>query len=128
MVFFDGVCNLCSASVQFIINRDPGKRFRFASLQSEYAKKHLPEELTREDNLQSFVLLTDNGLYKKSTAALKIARQLKGLWPLFYGFIIIPKFLRDAVYSLVASNRYKIFGKKNACMVPSPELKSLFLD
>ncbi|GAB4236443.1 MAG: thiol-disulfide oxidoreductase DCC family protein [Ekhidna sp.] len=128
VVFFDGVCNLCNGSVQFIIKRDRNKRFRFASLQSTFAQNTLPKTYTDTDNLQSFVLVKDGKILTRSTAALTIALHLKGLWPLLYGFIIIPPFIRNFVYSIIAKNRYRWFGKKDHCMIPSPETKDLFLE
>ncbi|WP_425392294.1 thiol-disulfide oxidoreductase DCC family protein [Ekhidna sp.] len=128
IILFDGVCNLCNSSVQFVIKRDEKEQFLFASLQSEYAKENLPATLSEEDNLQSIVLKHRGSIKTKSTAALHIARKLNGLWPALYGLIIIPKFIRDWVYDIIAKNRYKWFGKKDQCMIPSPEMKSRFLD
>ncbi|MEQ9467383.1 MAG: thiol-disulfide oxidoreductase DCC family protein [Ekhidna sp.] len=128
VIFFDGVCNLCNSSVQFIIKRDKRDRFRFASLQSEFAFENLPETLSDKSALQSIVLKNGDGIKTKSTAALTIARQLSGLWPILYLFMIVPKFIRDWVYDIIAKNRYKWFGKEDQCMIPSPELKSRFID
>lgn len=128
VIFFDGVCNLCNSSVLFIIKRDKKSYFQFASLQSNYAKKVLPDALTKEDNLSSIILMKDGKVFQKSSAALKIAYKLSGLWPLMIVFMIIPKFIRDWVYDIIAKNRYKWFGKKDQCMIPSPELKIRFLD
>jgi len=127
-IFFDGVCNLCNGSVQIIIKNDPSKMFRYASLQSEYAKEHLPIEFTNDSNYESLVLKEGDQVFIKSTAVLNIAKGLRQPWPWLYGFIILPKFLRDWLYSLIAKNRYVLFGKKDACMIPTPELKSLFHD
>jgi len=128
IIFFDGVCNLCNAWVQFVLKRDKRGRFLFASLQSGYAKENLPPELTASEALQSIVLKEGNSIKTKSSAALAITRHLSGLWPIFYVFIIIPKFLRDWIYDIVAKNRYRWFGKKDHCMVPSPNWKSRFID
>ena len=128
IILFDGVCNLCNSSVQFIIKRDKKEQFLFASLQSDYAKEHLPDELSDSKALQSIVLKEKDEIKTKSTAALTIARHLSGVWPILYAFMIIPKFLRDWVYDIIAKNRYKWFGKKDQCMIPSPELKSRFID
>lgn len=128
IILFDGVCNLCNSSVQFIIKRDKKEQFLFASLQSDYAKEQLPDELSDSKAFQSIVLKEKDEIKTKSTAALAIARYLSGWWPILYTFIIIPKFLRDWVYDLIAKNRYKWFGKKDQCMIPSPELKSRFID
>ena len=128
ILFFDGVCNLCNASVQFVIKRDKKSSLKFASLQSNKAKELLPERLTQEDNLESIVLYQGGQLFEKSTAALMVAKKLTGLWPLLYVFMIVPKFIRDAVYSFIAKNRYKWFGRKDQCMIPSPEMKLRFID
>ena len=128
VIFFDGVCNLCNSSVQLIIKRDKKEAFLFASLQSDYAKKNLPANLNNEAELQSIVLLEGDQLKVKSTAALTIAKRLSGLWPLLYVFIVVPKFIRDFVYDLIARNRYNWFGKKDQCMIPSKQLQSRFLD
>lgn len=128
IVFFDGVCNLCNSSVQFIIKRDKLDTFRFASLQSEVAIALLPKELVSEDNLQSLVLLQNEKVLTRSSAALNIARKLQGLWPALFVFIIVPLFVRDTCYDIIARNRYKWFGKKDQCMVPSSEIKDKFLD
>jgi predicted DCC family thiol-disulfide oxidoreductase YuxK len=125
-VFFDGVCNLCSGSVQYIISHDKHDRFRFASLQSEYAAKELAgADLHKVD---SIVLKKDGKIYTRSTAALKIASKLSFPTNLLYIFIIVPPFIRNVVYDFIARNRYKWFGKKEACWLPSPELRSKFLD
>jgi predicted DCC family thiol-disulfide oxidoreductase YuxK len=126
VIFFDGVCNLCNGAVQFTIERDPKNIFRFASLQSEYAKTALTPFNISYQELDSFILLENGKVYKRSTAALRVAKKLNGLWPLLYGFIIVPRFIRDAVYNYVGKNRYKWFGKQESCWVPTPELKSKF--
>ncbi len=125
VILFDGVCNFCTASVIFIIKRDPAGKFKFASLQSEYANNILGSV---EHAMDTLLLVEEGKLYKESTAALRIARDLKGGWKLLYAFIVIPKFLRDSVYRLIARNRYNWFGKKDQCMVPTPELRDRFLD
>lgn len=127
VIFFDGVCNLCNASVNFIIKRDRKAHFKFSSLQSDYAKEILPEELVRSNKLPSLIL-HDQSLKIKSTAALTIARSLNGLWPLLYIFIIIPPFIRHFFYDIIATNRYRWFGKKDECMIPTPELRDRFID
>lgn len=123
-VLFDGVCNLCNASVNFIIDRDPKGYFRFAALQSDAAKA-LGETVTGDPD--SVILYEDGKRYDKSTAALRIARRLSGLWPVLYMGIIVPRPIRDVVYRFIARNRYKWFGKSDACRLPSPELKARFL-
>ena len=128
VILFDGVCNLCSASVQYVIKHDPQRIFRFASLQSSFAQKILSNHNLKINDYNSFVLFTDNKIYTRSTAALLVAKKLKGFIRFSYAFIIMPKFIRDTVYNIIAKNRYKWFGKKQACWLPTPELKNLFLD
>ena len=128
VVLFDGVCNLCSASVQFIIKHDSKRHFRFASLQSGFGQEVLKKFGLPADELNSFILLEDGNMYTKSTGALRVTKKLNKLWPALYVFMIVPKFIRDAVYSWVAHNRYKWFGKKEACWLPTPELRKLFLN
>ncbi|MGM8214271.1 thiol-disulfide oxidoreductase DCC family protein [Bacillaceae bacterium W0354] len=111
IVLFDGVCNLCNNVVQFLINRDPKDQFRFASLQSDIAEELLQKH-NQEVSLNSFVLIKNDKVYTKSTAALHICKNLPGWWKCLFIFIIIPKFIRDPLYNLIANNRYKWFGKK----------------
>ena len=127
VIFFDGVCNLCNSSVNFVIDRDKNKVFRYAALQSDYAAEQLGPLGVDLSKLESIVLYKDGKVYDKSSAALNIARQLSGGWSLFYGFIVLPKFLRDFVYNIIARNRYRWFGKKNECRIPTPELRELFV-
>jgi predicted DCC family thiol-disulfide oxidoreductase YuxK len=125
IVFFDGVCNLCNSSVQFIIRNDKKARIKFASLQSDKARELLkPFGNFNED---SVLYLKDEILYTHSSAALRIAKQLDGLWPLFFIFIIIPPFIRDGIYNWIAKNRYRWFGKLDQCMLPEEGLKDRFL-
>jgi len=128
VILFDGVCNLCNASVRFVIKRDRAARFSFASLQSGYTASLFRKLNFHANGVDSIVLLESGKLYVRSTAALKIARHLDGLWPLLYAFIIVPRFIRDAVYDFVARNRYRWFGKKEYCEVPAPGMKERFLD
>jgi len=127
IIFFDGVCNLCNASVQFVIKRDKQGKFLFSSLQSEEAEELLPPELVKPGDYQSIVLKEGEGIKTKSSAALTIAKHLSGLWPVLYIFMVIPKFLRDSVYDIIARNRYKWFGRKDECTIPSPEFKKRFI-
>ncbi len=126
VILFDGICNLCNASVQYVIKHDKKKLFRFASLQSSFGESVLKQYNLPVNTFNSFILLIDNKIYTRSTAALLVAKKLSGLIKLLYGFIIIPRFIRDFVYDIIAKNRYKWFGKKETCWVPTPELKSLF--
>jgi predicted DCC family thiol-disulfide oxidoreductase YuxK len=118
------MCNLCTGSVRFVIERDSRKRFRFASLQSALAEKLLGQR----DQLESMVLVEGGKVYRKSTAALLIARSLDGLWPLLAIFMVIPRPLRDAVYDWIGSRRYRWFGKREACWQPQAELAERFLE
>lgn len=127
ILLFDGVCNLCNSSVQFILKRDKQEAFRFASLQSEEGQEVLGQFEDKPEELSSVVLVEDGQLYARSTAALRVTRWLSGAWPLLYAFIVLPRPLRDAVYDWIARNRYRWFGKKDQCMIPSPDLKSRFL-
>lgn len=128
IVLFDGVCNLCNSTVLWIIQHDPKQQFRFASLQGDYGQQVLQRFHLPPDALNSFILLKDDQIYTKSTGALKVAKALSGLWPLLYICIIIPPFIRNGVYDLIAKNRYRWFGKKESCAIPSPALKALFYD
>lgn len=127
ILLFDGVCNLCNGSVQFIITRDVKQKFVFASLQSEKGQELLTKFKLPTENFDSFVLVKGDKYYTKSTAALLVFSSFGGLWLLLKIFLIFPAFLRNIVYNLVAKNRYKWFGKKESCWLPTPELKSRFL-
>jgi predicted DCC family thiol-disulfide oxidoreductase YuxK len=128
VILFDGVCNLCSKSVQYVVKHDPEKIFRFASLQSSFGEKILQQYNLPTNTFNSFILLLQGKIYTRSTAALMVAKKLKGPSKLLYGLIILPKFIRDGVYNIIAKKRYKWFGKKTECWVPTPELKRLFID
>ncbi len=127
IVLFDGVCNLCNGAILFLIKRDKNDRFRFAPLESEVGKKLLLKHQIDPSKIDSIVLVSDNTAFTKATSALNISRHLSGLWPLLYSLIIIPNFITDAVYDFIARNRYRWFGKKESCMIPTPELQSKFL-
>jgi predicted DCC family thiol-disulfide oxidoreductase YuxK len=127
LILFDGVCNLCNASVQFIIRHDPHRKFKFASLRSPVAKEYLKKFNLADQELSSILLIKNGKYYDRSNAALEIARDLKGLWKIFYFFKIIPAPLRNVLYNIIANNRYKLFGKKDVCMIPTPELRSRFI-
>jgi predicted DCC family thiol-disulfide oxidoreductase YuxK len=127
IVLFDGVCNLCNGSVQFILKRDSQVRFRFASLQSEAGRSLLVEHGLDPDALSSVVVIEGGRVWQESSAALRIARHLPGAWKLLRVFTVIPRPLRDAVYRLIARNRYRWFGKSETCWLPTPELKGRFL-
>ena len=128
IVVFDGVCNLCTASVQFIIKRDSKHRFKFCSFQSNFAQEILSDHSINFIEPESILLITKQGILYESDAALTIARHLSGAWPMLYVFKILPRFIRDSIYKWIARNRYRFFGKKNACWIPTPELRGRFLD
>ena len=127
VILFDGVCNLCNSSVQFIINHDKQSKFRFASLQSETGKQLLTKFDLPTENLYSVLLVTGEKFYDRSRAALEIAKRLSGLWPMMYIFIIVPSPIRNFIYDYISKNRYRWFGVRNECMIPTPELKSRFV-
>lgn len=128
IVFFDGVCNLCHGTVQFIIDRDPQAKYRFISLQSNFAKEKLPPLGIDPSRLDSVVLLQNGVAYQESGAVLRILRGLSGPWPLaFYFCFPVPWFLRDLAYRLLARYRYRIFGRSESCRLPSPELRARFI-
>ena len=128
ILLFDGVCNLCNGAVNFIIDRDPKGHFKFAALQSDFGQEKLKELGFDQEDFDSLVLLSGGKVYKKSSAALRIAKKLSGLYPLLFVFIIIPPFIRHALYDLIARNRYKWFGKRETCRMPTPELKARFVE
>ena len=126
VILFDGECKFCDQSVQFIIKRDPIGYFKFASLQSDIGKELLNKYNAPKD-IDSFVLIEDNNCYFKSSAALRICKNLKGGWKILYVLLVVPKPIRDLFYGFIAKNRYKWFGKKESCMLPSPEERKRFL-
>jgi len=128
VVFFDGVCNLCSESVKFIIKNDRNNVFKFSSLQSEFAQKTLSNKNIKEiSTSRTIILLSNNNTYAKSGAVLRIARLLRFPLNLLYIFIIVPPFIRNAVYDYISNNRYRWFGKKQECWIPNETLKSKFI-
>ena len=128
IVLFDGVCNLCNASVRFIVDRDRRGYFSFAPLQSELGRRLLASHGHAGQALDSVVLIERGRLYRSSRAALRIARRLDGLWPLLFALSILPVPIADAVYGWVARNRYRWFGRSQACRLPTPALRARFLD
>jgi predicted DCC family thiol-disulfide oxidoreductase YuxK len=127
IILFDGVCNLCSRSVQFIIKRDPHGHFKFASLQGETGQTLIKQYGLNYD-LTSFILIENEKIYFKSSAALRVSSKLVGAWRLLAILRIIPPLIRDFLYTIVARNRYKWFGKQESCMLPQPEWRDRFLD
>jgi predicted DCC family thiol-disulfide oxidoreductase YuxK len=128
IVLFDGVCNLCSGSVRFLIRRDPQANLCFASLQSDAGRRLQAERGLDPDALASIVLVEGERCMAESTAVLHIVRQLSGAWPLLSALLVVPRPLRDLLYRWIAKNRYRWFGKKESCWLPTPELASRFLD
>ena len=128
IVLFDGICNLCNASVRFIIKRDRKNNFYFASLQGAAGQELLRKFNVETDQFNSFVLIEKNKIFTRSEAVLRVLKILGRGWKFLYAFIILPKFIRDGIYNLIAKNRYKWFGKKQECPMPLPEWKAKFLD
>lgn len=127
VIFFDGFCNLCNGAVQFILKQDRKDVFRLAALQSDAAASYLVHNRIENIGADSIVLFEDGKIYTRSTAALRIARRLSGAWPALYAFILIPRFIRDFFYDLIAKNRYKVWGKRDTCMLPGPDTEKKFL-
>ncbi len=118
---------MCNSAVNFIIKRDKKKKFRFAPLQSAAGQILLNQYELSISDLQSFVLIEEKKAFTKTTAALRVTKYLYKPWPMIQAFLVIPTFIRDPVYNFIARNRYKWFGKKEECMVPTAELRSRFL-
>jgi predicted DCC family thiol-disulfide oxidoreductase YuxK len=127
VVLFDGVCNLCNGIVNFLIDADHQKRLKFASLQSETGQLILMRFGMDTADFDTFVFYSKGRTYTRSRAALEVARELGGMWQLAYAAIIIPPLLRDGIYRWIAANRYRWFGKRDTCRMPTPELKTRFL-
>jgi len=127
IVLFDGVCNLCNGFVQFVIERDPDAQFRFGALQSEAGQAHLGQFDLATSDFETFVLIRGEEYATKSTAALLVCWELGLPWSLLYAAIAVPKPLRDLVYDLVASTRYDLWGRRDQCMRPTPEIEDRFL-
>lgn len=127
IILFDGVCNLCNGAVTYIIERDKKNVFKFAALQSEIGQQLISKFNIDTSKVDSIILIDGEKHYTKSSAALHISKQLSGAYPLLFGFMVVPKFIRNSVYDYIAKNRYKWFGKKESCMIPTAELKSKFL-
>ena len=127
IILFDGVCNFCNSAVNFVIKRDKKASILFTPLQSDSGQKLLQQYNLPPGDMQSFVFIDNGKACIRSTASLKVCRYLKGLWPLCYAFIIVPKFIRDSIYNWIAKNRYKWFGVRQQCMIPTPEVKARFL-
>jgi len=128
IIIFDGVCNLCNASVNFVIKKDRKNIFRFTTLQSSAGQKLLEQFQFSPLKTDSFVLIDRGKAYEKSSAALRVLHHLPWHWKILSIFRIIPKFLRNFIYDFIAKNRYAWFGRKEECMIPSPSLKAKFLE
>ncbi|MDQ4120781.1 MAG: thiol-disulfide oxidoreductase DCC family protein [Acidobacteriota bacterium] len=128
IVLFDGVCNFCNGTINFIIRRDLKERFRFAPLQSEIGQRLLRQYDLNSPGIDSVVLLENGKAFTHSTAALKIAQKLGGVWQIFSIFQAVPRPVRDFFYRLFARYRYRLFGKKEVCMMPTPDIKARFLN
>jgi len=126
IILFDGVCNFCDSSVQFIIKYDQAAYFQFASIQSD-AGQALLAQYEVPENIDSVILIEEGKVYFESTAALKICRRLDSFWPVCYIFVIIPSFIRNKMYRLFAKNRYRLFGRKEVCLLPTPSQRKRFL-
>jgi len=127
LIIFDGVCNLCNGFVKFVIRHDPLSKFKFIAFQQIMDSKLASEYGLPEVAPETVILLTGGEKYYKSTAVLKIIRELKFPLKYLYFLIYVPRFIRDYVYDLVANSRYRIFGKRDSCMVPGPEINDRFL-
>lgn len=127
VVLFDGVCNLCNGAVQFIVRRDPAAYFQFASMGSAAALQVLGAAPIPDPLPDSVILVENGGVFTRSTAALRIARRLTFPWPVAYALVVIPRPLRDLIYDLVARYRYRVFGRRDHCMIPGPGLRERFL-
>jgi predicted DCC family thiol-disulfide oxidoreductase YuxK len=128
IVLFDGVCNFCNSWVNFTINHDKRNFFQFAPLQSEKAIELLEKHGVDKAKTESVIVIENGKAYTYSTAALRIAKGLGGIWSLAYAFIVVPKFIRDGIYKWIAKNRYKWFGEKDQCMIPTPDIRARFLN
>ncbi|MFT5647928.1 MAG: putative DCC family thiol-disulfide oxidoreductase YuxK [Aureispira sp.] len=127
IVLFDGVCNFCNHSIQFIIKRDKKSYFKFGALQSEEGKALLKKHGLSSEILDTIVLIEGGKAYTYSTAPLRIVRKLSLLWPICFIFILVPTFIRNPIYKWISKNRYKWFGKQESCLMPTPEIRSRFL-
>ena len=127
IILFDGICNFCNGMVNFAIRHDKKKRLLFAPLQSEAGQKLLREYNLSQEKFESFILIENGKVYFKSTAALRVVSYFPWYWQELQILRIIPPFMRNAIYDFIASNRYKWFGKKVECMIPTPEVRDRFL-
>ena len=127
VILFDGVCNFCNGAINFVLKQDKKEIFRFAPLQSEAGKKFLQQYNLSTKEFDSFVLIDNGKVYKKSAASLRVMNKLPWYWKEAQILWIVPGFIRNAIYDFIATNRYKWFGKKEQCMIPTPEMRSRFV-
>ncbi len=127
IVLFDGVCNLCNGAINFLIDHDKDNHLLFASLQSDFGQGVLKDYGMNTSDFDTFVFLKDGKMFSRSQGALEVMNVLGGSWSSLYLFRFVPTFLRDGVYKVIAKNRYKLFGQRDACRMPTPELKAKFL-
>lgn len=128
VILFDGVCNLCDSFVSFLVDQDKQHLLRYASLQSAYGQRVLAAQSLDSAEFKSMIFLDNDRVYQQSDAALRILSKLGGIYALFGIFLIVPRFIRDTVYNWVASNRYRLWGKKDTCRLPKPEERALFYE
>ncbi len=128
IILFDGVCNLCCATVRFVVKRDPQRHFRFAPFQSEAGRALMMAQGIPDTRLESVVLIEHGRAYRKSSAALRIAKRLSNAWPTLFVLIAVPPVIRDALYDFVGRRRYRWFGRTDACWIPDEPISDLFLD
>lgn len=128
IILFDGVCNLCNSSVQKVIKNDSKNIFKFASLQSDFGQRFLNENQLNSEEFDSIILIDGDQFYTSSDAALRIGKELKGIYKISSFLLWIPKFIRDEVYRIISKNRYRWFGKQNTCWIPTKELQDKFIE
>ena len=128
IILFDGVCNLCNSSVQKVIKNDSKNIFKFASLQSDFGQRFLNKNQLNSEEFDSIILIDGDKFYTSSDAALRIGKELKGIYKISSFLLWIPKFIRDGVYRIISKNRYRWFGKQNTCWIPTKELQDKFIE
>lgn len=127
VILFDGVCNFCNGAVNFVIARDEARYFKFAALQSDFGEELRAKYGLDDTKTDSVILIENEKAYVHSSAGVRIAKRLDGIWKLLYAFVIVPKPIRDFVYKLFAKNRYRLFGRRDECMLPTPDVRARFL-
>lgn len=128
IVFFDGKCNFCNSSVDFLFKKNKKKNLKYASLQSEFASQFLTKYDKNPNDLNTIFYYRKGKVYQESGAVLRICKELKGVWPAIQIFLIVPPFIRDAVYRWIAKNRYRLKGRRETCRIPTPEEKQFFIE